>query len=126
LHEPDELPLYALLRVVDLHVSSYSTCSNEALAFGKPTILLSEQGLAMFREFVEKGIMYYAQRSSDFYGVAEQAFAVDPVHLKCAGQSLFVVDERDTSCAVSRIVELVESQRQREAPGSISRKSPST
>ena len=126
LHEPDELPLYALLRVVDLHVSSYSTCSNEALAFGKPTILLSEQGLAMFREFVEKGIMYYVQRPSDFYGVAEHAFAVDPVPLKCAGQSLFVVDERDTICAVSRIVEVVESQRQREAPGSISRKSPTT
>jgi hypothetical protein len=93
------------------------------LAFGKSTILLSEQGLAMFREFVEKGIMYYAQRPGDFYGVAERAFTVDPVQLKCAGQSLFVVDEKDTSCAVSRVVEVVESQRQKEAHGSISRKS---
>jgi predicted glycosyltransferase len=107
---------------VDLHVSSYSTCSNEALAFGKPTILLSEQGLAIFREFVEEGIMFYAERANDFCEIAEQAFAVDPARLKGAGRSLFVVDENDASRAVKRVSEVVESQREKGGSGSISRK----
>ena len=116
-HNATEWPLYALLRSVDLHVSNHSTCSNEALAFGKPTVLTGEAGLAIFREFVNQGVMFYAERPENFYEIAERAFAVDPARLKHAGRSLFVVDEGDTIRAVNRVVEVVHSVRQKQALG---------
>jgi len=113
LQQATEWPLYALLRAVDLHVSNNSTCSNEALAFGKPTILISKPGLAHFREFVETGVMFYTERHEDFFETAERALEVDPACLKRAARSVFVVDESETSRAVNRIVEVVRSVRQK-------------
>ncbi|MGH9642566.1 MAG: hypothetical protein ACRD3Q_09075, partial [Terriglobales bacterium] len=88
-HNATEWQLYALLLEVDLHVSVESTCANEALAFGKPTIFISETGLMNFREFVDAGVMFYAERPEDFYDAADRALQIDPARLKDAASSLF-------------------------------------
>jgi len=51
--------LYALLQVVAVHLTGYSTCALEALAFGKPTVLVHPSGLALFRRQIEQGIMVF-------------------------------------------------------------------
>src|SRR5690606_5583780 len=42
------LPLYALFGVATCHVTGFSTCAIEALAFGVPTLLTHESGRAAF------------------------------------------------------------------------------
>ena len=51
------LPLHAVLAVSDWHVTGFSTCALEALAFGVPTLLTHESGEHAFREFIEAGAM---------------------------------------------------------------------
>jgi hypothetical protein len=51
------LPLHALLRVSDWHVTGFSTCALEALPFGVPTLLTHESGEHAFAEFIEAGVM---------------------------------------------------------------------
>ena len=78
-HNATEWQLYALLLEVDLHVSVESTCANEALAFGKPTIFVSETGLLNFREFVDAGVILYAECPKDFlYNAVDRALQIDP------------------------------------------------
>ncbi len=122
-HNATEWPLYALLREVDLHVSVESTCANEALAFGKPTVLISETGLLNFREFVDAGVMFYAECPEDFYDAVDRALQIGPARLKHAACSVFSMDEDDTTRAVARIVEIVQSVRKKQALGSLDLKS---
>jgi hypothetical protein len=116
-HNATEWPLYALLREVDLHVTVDSTCANEALAFRKPTILISKAGLSYFREFVDGDVMLHAERPEDFCDAADRALLIGPARLQQVACSLFSMDEGDTTRAVARIVEIVESVRKRQALG---------
>jgi hypothetical protein len=52
------LPLYALLRVCAWHVTGFSTCALEALAFGVPTLLTHESGLHAYADLVAQGVMW--------------------------------------------------------------------
>jgi hypothetical protein len=52
------LPLYALLRACAWHVTGFSTCALEALAFGVPTLLTHESGAHAYAEFVSQGVMW--------------------------------------------------------------------
>lgn len=51
------IPLYEALIDSDVHVTHYSTCALEALAFGKPTVLLHPTGARIFSEYVDRGVM---------------------------------------------------------------------
>ena len=54
-------PLYSLFTEVDVHLTAFSTCTLEALAFGVPTLLCSENGHRAFRELVGPfGTLLYA------------------------------------------------------------------
>lgn len=53
-------PLYALFQVADVHITGYSTCAMEALAFGLPTILLLETGKKVYQSFIDKGAFFYS------------------------------------------------------------------
>lgn len=57
--EAASLPLYALLSVVDGHVTGFSTCAVEALCFDRETLLIHPSGRAAFREPIEAGLMQY-------------------------------------------------------------------
>ncbi len=53
----NRLPLYALLAAADVHVTGFSSCALEALAFGVPTTLTHPTGHACYQEYVEDGVM---------------------------------------------------------------------
>jgi len=55
-----EMPLYALMSVCDWHVTGFSTCAMEALAFGCPTVLVHPSGREAYRDFIEKDVMHFA------------------------------------------------------------------
>ncbi len=52
------LPLYALMRSASAHVTAFSTCALEALAFGLPTLLTHESGEHAYREFLADQVMW--------------------------------------------------------------------
>jgi hypothetical protein len=52
------LPLYALLRVCAWHVTGFSTCALEALAFGVPTLLTHESGAHAYADLVAQRVMW--------------------------------------------------------------------
>jgi hypothetical protein len=58
--EAGQLPLYALFHAVDVHLTGYSTCATEALAFGRPTVLLDPYGREAFDSYVRQGVMVHA------------------------------------------------------------------
>ena len=51
------LPLHALMQAVSGHVTGFSTCALEALAFGVPTLLLHPSGVHAYESFVAEGVM---------------------------------------------------------------------
>jgi len=55
-----DLPLYALLRHSDVHVTWTSTCAMEATAFGVPTVLLDKAAEATFSDYITSGSMRLA------------------------------------------------------------------
>ncbi|GAA5262995.1 hypothetical protein [Methanocalculus sp. MC3] len=48
----NNIPLYALLEIIDHHVSYMSTVSFEACGFEKPTTIIHEVGIVNFKEFI--------------------------------------------------------------------------
>lgn len=55
-----ELPLYALLRSVDVHATGFSTCALESLALGTPTVVFDRNGKDAFGNLIDRGHMRYA------------------------------------------------------------------
>lgn len=68
-----DLPLYALLRHSDVHVTWASTCAMEATAFGVPTVLLHEAAEAIFSDYVSSGAMSLAHEGDDAVDVIKAA-----------------------------------------------------
>jgi hypothetical protein len=58
-------PLYALLRSASAHVTAFSTCALEALAFGVPTLLSHESGEHAFADFIAEGVMWPHRSASE-------------------------------------------------------------
>jgi predicted glycosyltransferase len=108
-HNANDWPLYAVLRSVDIHVTINSTCANEALAFGTPTILINEEGATTFRTFIDAGVMFHARTPDDFCDTVERALKVDSTNLKRAGQEIFSADEKDLEAAIDSITDIVRS-----------------
>lgn len=54
------LPLYALMQKADVHVTWWSTCAVEALAFGLPSVIIHQNGRDAFEEYIESGDMSFA------------------------------------------------------------------
>ncbi len=74
--QPTMLPLYALLRHVDVHVTWASTCAVEAAAFGVPTVLLDEAARSIFQDYISQGIMTVANESGGAVtGIENAAFS---------------------------------------------------
>jgi hypothetical protein len=56
--EATRLPLHALLRACSWHVTGFSTCALEALAFGVLTQLLHPSGEHAYAGFLEQQVMW--------------------------------------------------------------------
>ncbi|NQU05455.1 MAG: hypothetical protein HQ568_05120 [Calditrichaeota bacterium] len=95
------LALYALMQVCDWHLTWFSTCALEALAFGKPTMLLHTSGVYAYQEFIDLAVMFSAD------GVAHaihtmQTVKPSPDACVAAGHSVFAASDV-TEKAVKRI-----------------------
>jgi len=104
LRQATNLPLYAMFTACDCHVTWYSTCAVEALAFGVPSVILHPSGLHAFKRYIEDGVMYYCNESreimeslklceassaEDCYKVAGTAFA-SPEESRIAIEKLII------------------------------------
>lgn len=59
------LPLYALLKRCDYHVTCWSTVCYEALVFNVPTSIVHENGRIFYQEYIAKGIFFDALSSEE-------------------------------------------------------------
>jgi hypothetical protein len=66
------LPLYLLLKNCDVHVTGHSTCALEALAFGKPTILASQDGADTYEDYCDAGLMAVATEESELVRLIDE------------------------------------------------------
>lgn len=85
--------LYASLVCCDLHISAFSTVLSEAVAFGKPNLILDVPGVVDFGKWVEQGV---ADRLSSFGSFKE---AVETI---LYDESKVSVMERNRESYVSR------------------------
>jgi hypothetical protein len=69
---PSSLPLPALLRAVDVHLTYHSSTVIEAETFGVASVALSEDVAAMFPELVSAGWVAYVGASDDVLGALRQ------------------------------------------------------
>lgn len=110
-HQASELPLYAILKAVDVHLTGYSTCTNEALVLGKPTVLHGDHGLNYFRDLVEAGVAIHEPSPEHFAAAANRALAICAASLRRAGEIRLSLDEAAVRRAVARVVEIARDRK---------------
>lgn len=89
IREATLLPLYALFKVCDCHITWFSTCAIEAAAFGIPTVLLHQSGIHAFNKYIQKGIMISAVNEKYILGTIEKSFEIQPDKCRIAASSAF-------------------------------------
>ena len=72
-------PLYPLLMSCDVHVTSFSTCAIEALAFGKPTVTFGTNARAAFGPLLESSAMTHVEDASGMLGAIDRFAGFTPV-----------------------------------------------
>lgn len=82
------LPLYALLKICNVHVTGFSTCALEALAFGKPTIIVSQDGVDSYGDYIKAGVMAFAQDGEELVKMISD-FIPSPLQCELAAQADF-------------------------------------
>jgi|GEM_PF-1161956 len=60
------LPLYSILKVIDINVIQTSTTIIESSLFNKPTLIIDKEGLLHYKSYIENNIAYSALNKSDF------------------------------------------------------------
>ncbi|XCN73775.1 MAG: hypothetical protein Q3M24_03185 [Candidatus Electrothrix aestuarii] len=75
LRDAIELPLYTLFQISDVHITGFSTCALEALAFHVPSIIIHESGKRAFRKYLERGVMQFARNKDELVNLATSSFS---------------------------------------------------
>jgi hypothetical protein len=78
LERANHLMLYDLLCESDVHVTGYSACAIEALAFGVTTIVINELGRLTFSEFIKQGLIISADTSDKLIEEIEHSQRINP------------------------------------------------
>jgi hypothetical protein len=87
--DASRVSLYALLQVAGIHLTGFSTCALEALAFGKPTVLVHPSGFVLFREQIEQGVMIFEPQREGVWIAVENARTISPEACLEAGNGFF-------------------------------------
>jgi hypothetical protein len=82
-----DLPLYALLRHADVHVTWWSTCALEATAFGVPTVLLDRVAESIYSDYISAGIMKLALQGDDALREIGSAASSEKADWRVAGEA---------------------------------------
>ncbi|MEA2013049.1 MAG: hypothetical protein U9O87_08260 [Verrucomicrobiota bacterium] len=56
-----KLPLYAIFKRIDSHITGFSTCAIEALNFGIKSVIFHPNGKKAFENYIEEKSFYYAE-----------------------------------------------------------------
>jgi len=102
LDKANSLVLYELLGESDVHVTAYSACAIEALAFGVQTIIISSQGRMTFSSLIDQGLMMTADTSEKLIIEIEHAQRINPDKTPAIA-SMFANGD-DAIVAVQRII----------------------
>ena len=70
-----KFPLYTLFQISDVHVTGFSTCALEALAFHVPSIIVHESGKRIFSKYLEIGSMKFAKNEDDLVSFSGGSFS---------------------------------------------------
>ncbi len=90
----NSLRLYELFPLVDLHVTGFSTCAQEALAFGIPSVLLHQSGREAYKGDVQKGVMLYLDRPEKTAHVFKKALDCSRPEIYAAAEKYFCPPDR--------------------------------
>lgn len=71
LRDAFKLPLYTLFQQIDVHLTGFSTCALEALAFNVRTVVIHESGREAFRGHIKKNEMIYADSLDEIIAAIE-------------------------------------------------------
>ncbi len=77
LEEANELPLYDLLSIVSINITSYSGVALEAYALGVKNIIFGEQGWNTYRLYIEKKAFHYVTDRASFETSMEAEYIKD-------------------------------------------------
>jgi hypothetical protein len=80
---------YALMQLCDLQVTGYSTCAQEALFFGLPTITVTRDGASALAEFIRAGSMLAAQDVAEIFRAVEQCKGISARQCRDSVQDYF-------------------------------------
>ena len=75
-------PLYALLRHVDIHITSWSTTVIEAAVFNVPSIIIHEFGAELYAEQIKEGMVTCAYDSQELVDTIMTMASNKPMKLK--------------------------------------------
>ncbi len=84
--------LYGLLCESDVHVTGYSACVTEALAFGVQSVIISKLGREMFSSLIEQGLVVSADTREKLIANIEHAQRINPDEIP-AITNMFASDE---------------------------------
>jgi hypothetical protein len=109
-----ERPLCALLSAVDAHVTGYSTCAMEALAFGKPSALVHPNGLMLYPGPVERGAMAHTPTPGEALAFLRQCSSIDESALRESADEL-LAPHGESASEIERLLRQVGLIDEREA-----------
>ena len=101
LDQASALPLYALLRNVDLHMTGYSSTVIEAASFQVPSIILDNYSLGHYQKYIDSGAAVVAKDSESIVEAMEKLIASSSDNKPVAPQQL------DASSAISQIIDMI-------------------
>lgn len=107
-----DLPLYLLLKHVDVHITSFSSVVIEAEAFGVRSIIIDQLGIAYYKKQLENGSAIYAQ---DQKSIINTIFKLDNKTTRSK-----VLDNKNSQEAIKKITFLIKDRKQKNAALKIS------
>jgi len=103
LRDAIEHPLYALFHSVDAHITGFSTCALEALAFDIPTVLIHKSGKYAYQKYIDKGTMYYSIDTDSILKLATNCFDIEDGLCRRVGNDAFAPLDY-TEPAINKII----------------------
>jgi hypothetical protein len=90
----NEAPLYSLLSVCDVHITGLSTCAQEALGFGIPSVIMAEEGRELFRAQLDKGVMLYAANAEEVVSMVQRSEGIENGSCLDASHEIFAPQQQ--------------------------------
>jgi len=101
-----ELPLFMLLKLAHLVVAGHSTVSLEALAFGVPSVIVTENGRDACARYLEEGVMTFARGGAELLGALERSRTIAGERCIAASADIFAAGERCVPAIAAFLSEL--------------------